>query len=45
MNIYKLKFVITYVTTYLDEFLLLCDFKAQIDPKMISFKDEFDPEM
>eukprot|EP00347_Sterkiella_histriomuscorum_P017777 403348034 len=45
MDIYKLKFVITYVTTYLDEFLLLCDLKAQIDPKMISFKDEFDIDM
>jgi len=45
MDIYKLKLVITYVNTYLDEFLVLCDKKAQIDPKLISFKDEFDPEM
>ncbi|CDW90230.1 UNKNOWN [Stylonychia lemnae] len=45
MDIYRLKFVIAYVTTYLDEFLTLCDLKAQIDPKMINFKDEFDPEL
>ena len=25
MNIYKLKFVITYVTTYLDEYLGYCE--------------------
>ena len=45
MDIYRLKFVITYVTTYLDEYLTLCDLRAQIDPKMINFKDEFDLEL
>lgn len=45
MDIYKLKFVITYMGTYLEEFLLLCDKKAQLDPKLANFKDEFDPDM
>lgn len=45
MDIYQLKFVITYFTSYLDEFIMLCEKRWQLDPKIITFYDEFDPDI
>ena len=44
MDIYKLKFIIGYVTTYLEEYLELCEYRQQVDPKAVSLADEFEYE-
>jgi len=45
IELYKLRFVITYMTTYLDEFLSLYEKKNTLDLKNMIFQDEFDPEV
>ena len=48
LNIYKLKFVMAYLMSYLDEFITLCEDKFQNDSAKLTIgnlAEEFDEEV